>query len=185
MMRDIIGFKLPPMHPITWTRDVLSGDMCKAAETTLIICGAWSLWTGRNARRHGNDHPNLRVAARHVETMVEDMICLQGVNTGQPRNTPRGQGWCRPEPGWSKVNTDASFHASNGSGASGAVIPDVSGRVLAAMAKRYTNLVDVLTGEFLAACDGLWLAAHHGCERVVLESDNLQLVNMMQASAVD
>jgi hypothetical protein len=28
-------------------------------------------------------------------------------------------------------------------------------------------------------------AAQHGCEWVVMESDSLQLVNMMQASAVD
>jgi hypothetical protein len=74
---------------------------------------------------------------------------------------------------------------SNGLGALGVVICDLSSRVLAALAKHYTNLVDALTGEFLAARDGLWLVAHHGCERVVLESDNLQLVIMMQASVVD
>jgi hypothetical protein len=59
-------------------------------------------------------------------------------------------------PGWRKINTDASFQASDGSGASGAVIRDVSGRVLAAMAKRYTNLADVLTAEIIAARDGLY-----------------------------
>lgn len=82
MMHHITGFKLPPMHPVTWTMGVLSGDVCKTAETMLIICGAWTLCIVRNARRHGKDRPNLRAAARHVATMVEDMICLQGVNNG-------------------------------------------------------------------------------------------------------
>jgi hypothetical protein len=55
----------------------------------------------------------------------------------------------------------------------------------AAAAKRYSHLVDALTGEFLAARDGIALAAQRGFNRVVLESDNLVLVNMLQSGIAD
>jgi hypothetical protein len=53
VMKESTGFKLPLLHPVSWTRELLSGDLCATSESALIICGAWSLWTGRNARRHG------------------------------------------------------------------------------------------------------------------------------------
>jgi hypothetical protein len=83
------------------------------------------------------------------------------------------------------VNSDASFHASTATGASGAAFRDADGRLLAAAAKRYSHLADALTGEFLAARDGIALAAQRGFDRVVMESDNLVLVNMLQSGIGD
>jgi hypothetical protein len=69
--------------------------------------------------------------------------------------------------------------------ASRAVIRDEEGRLIMAKARGYNYLADALMGEFLAARDGLDLTAQHGMSRVVLESDNLALVNMLQANLGD
>jgi hypothetical protein len=103
-LQEISGFKLPPLPPATWTRDVLSGDVCSQSEATLIICGAWSLWTGRNARNHDKRSMNAGVAARHVARMVEDVICLKYDNMVSLGRQPRESRWRRPDPGWVKVN---------------------------------------------------------------------------------
>ena len=52
--KDLIGVKLPTLHPQTWAGDILS-DICSRKERAIIICGMWSLWTMRNKRRHGEE----------------------------------------------------------------------------------------------------------------------------------
>jgi hypothetical protein len=49
---QVLGIKVPSLHPTSWMRDVLSGDVCSDREMRFIVGGAWSLWTGRNARKH-------------------------------------------------------------------------------------------------------------------------------------
>jgi len=138
--KKAIGCQVPELHPATWTRDLLAGDRCSEKDMAIIICGAWSLWSGRNARRHGKEVWNPRVALKHVATMVEELMCL---NMGGLKQPPREkQKWQKPVFGWRKVNTDASFQASSASGAGGAVVRDEEGRLLAAAAKRYAHLDD-------------------------------------------
>ena len=52
--------------------------------------------------------------------------------------------------------------------------------MIVASAKRYNHMSDALTGEFLAARDGLKPAAQHSLVRVILECDNLPLFNMLK-----
>lgn len=52
-MKAIKGRKLPILHPTTWAAYLLSGKVFSKEDAALSICGAWSLWTGRNGRRHG------------------------------------------------------------------------------------------------------------------------------------
>lgn len=184
---EITGLQVPTLHQATWTRDVLSGDFCTPSEAALIICGAWSLWSGRNARKHGKDRWNPQAAVRHVAAMVEDFMCLQMSKPGGPlpERQVRRCKWEAPPQGWVKVNSDAAFHTSSASGASGVIIRDREGKVLCAAAKHYEIMADAMTGEFLAARDGLVVAAQQGYDRIILESDNLTLVNMMHTGVDD
>jgi ribonuclease HI len=184
--QEITGVRVPELHPGSWTRDVLAGDLCTPREAALIICGAWSLWSGRNARKHGKGRWNPQAAVRHVAAMVEALVCLQASRPGGP---PVGQShsseWRTPPQGWVKVNTDATFRMSTAIGASGVIIRDSEGTPLAAAAKLYDHVADALTGEFLAARDGLELARQRGYHRIILESDSQTLVNMMRDGADD
>ncbi|KAF8754851.1 hypothetical protein HU200_011388 [Digitaria exilis] len=178
-LRDITGCKLPHLHPATWTIDLMNGKICTQQEAALIICGVWSLWSGRNARRHGNKQWNPTLASRHIATMIEDMIGLtQETKVDSPCR--RGK-WKKPDAGWQKVNTDASFLLASGSGSGGVVIRDDAGRVIAASSKFYEHVPDVLTAEAIAARDGVLLARACGHEKIVLEMDNLALVNFLRS----
>ena len=73
--KDLVGIKIPALHPATWTRDLLSPDKVLNTDAAMIICGvwslwAWSLWAGRNARKHGRVSWNPGAAVRHISKML-------------------------------------------------------------------------------------------------------------------
>jgi hypothetical protein len=70
--------------------------------------------------------------------------------------------------------TDASYSVATASGASGVVLRNSQGKVLAAVARVYTNIADVTMAEALAARDGVLLATEQGATKVILEVDNLR-----------
>jgi len=110
--------------------------------------------------------------------MVEDLLCLE-VPAVKPTRVP-GR-WAKPQENWIKVNTDSAFHVSSATGAGGVVIRDSDGRLLSAAARLYSHIPDALTGEALAARDGLQLAGEQGHANVILEVDNLVLVNLLRS----
>jgi len=76
-VKKLNGTKVPILHQLTWVQDLLTEEHCDARIAELIICGAWSLWTGRNARKHGKQNWDSAAAARHISSMLEeeDFIC--------------------------------------------------------------------------------------------------------------
>lgn len=114
--------KLPALHPLAWAIDLLAGDVCPAENAYLFICGIWSLWTGRNNRRHGKERWSADATAKHVAGMVEDVLLIQlGTKcTGVPRPVQ----WKTPERGNAKINTDGAFDHHTSMGSSGVVIRD-------------------------------------------------------------
>jgi hypothetical protein len=73
-VKKLTGIKIPKLHQATWVKDLLTGDHCSVSSVELIICGVWSLWTGRNARKHGKVEWRSVAAARHISSMLEDFI---------------------------------------------------------------------------------------------------------------
>lgn len=52
---------------------------------------------------------------------------------------------------------------------------------MAAGARAYSNVADVLMAEALAARDGVLLAIEHGARKVILESDNATVVTLLRS----
>ena len=146
---------------------------------TMVICGAWSLWSGRNARRFGRDRWNPYAAVSHVAKMLEDLVCLK---VPGPQASLRCRvKWKAPLEGWVKINSDAAFVAETGKGAGGVVMRNSQGEVLAAAAQLYEHIPDALTSEALAARDGVVLAQMLSMEKVILEVDNSVLVALLRS----
>jgi hypothetical protein len=175
-VKKLTGIKIPKLHQATWVKDLLTGDHCSVSSAELIICGVWSLWTGRNARKHGKVEWRSAAAARHISSMLEDFIG-SGTDTSSRQEVTRVR-WSGPPPGWMKVNTDAAFSLSNSTGSTGAVLHDHSGSVRAAAARFYPCVSDALMAEALAVRDGLILAAEQEATRVVLEMDNATVATL-------
>lgn len=147
-VKNISGVSIPSLHPSTWAMDVLQEKVCSPSVAAMVVCGAWSLWTGRNA-------------------LLQDLASLKVLpKTNRPSASTA---WQRPEEGWVKVNTDAAFDATMCTGSAGVVIRDHDGLVLAAASRWLGSVPDVLTTEALAAREGLELALECGFEKAIIK----------------
>jgi hypothetical protein len=182
IVKELTERKLPDLHPMTWATDLIGGSVCSTEEAALFVCGCWSLWTSHNARDHGQTNRNPATAAKHVANMVEELLCLD-MKSNKMDARPADQ-WRPPEDGCVKVNSDGSFDAARGQGAGAAVLRDHRGQILAAQAKWFGSVQEVLVTEALAARDGLKLASDLGLPRIVLESDSSMLVNAIKSSTM-
>jgi len=111
-VKEIIGCKVPALHPATWTRDLLSGDVCSERDVALIVCGVWSLWSGRNARCHGKIKWNAIAAAKHIAAMIEDLMGMHisEERTGK-REMPLAETRCRMVQGEHRCIIPGGVHA--------------------------------------------------------------------------
>jgi hypothetical protein len=89
---------IPNFHQSTWATDVLQPEFCNSRTTALVVCGAWTLWTGRNARRHGHKVWEPGAVVRFVSTPLEEIALLKVPK--EPRLPRRPEKWRCPEEGW-------------------------------------------------------------------------------------
>lgn len=76
------------------------------------------------------------------------------------------------------MNTDAAFSETNFCGATACVLRDHTGSVQAAQARWYDRGLEPCLMEALACRDGLRLAQQQGVQKVILETDCLEVVNL-------
>lgn len=165
-VKKVEGVPVPNLHPSAWAADILQPSICSAELAALVVCGAWTLWTGRNARRHGCKVWEPRASVRFISSMLEELASLKVPKVPKPPRKPVK--WCCPEEGWFKVNTDAGFDGSKCLGSSGVVIRNHNEEVQAAAAWWLDDVLDVLTAEAMVAKEGLELATEMGCDKIIL-----------------
>jgi ribonuclease HI len=83
-----------------------------------------------------------------------------------------------------RVDVDASFDEDNLKGTTGAVIRDSKGQFVAACNTRIEHVLDALSAEAQALKQGLNLAQSHGCNRVIIKSDCMEVVENMNNGAI-
>jgi hypothetical protein len=168
-VKKVMGYTIPSLHPSSWVTDVFRPELCPSEIVAVVVCGAWSLWTGRNARRLGRKVWEPGTAVRYISKLLEEMVMLKvPTRPAKPRLEVK---WQKPEVGWCKVNTDAAFDPASGAGSVGVVIRDEQGQVIVGAARWFDLVPDVLTTEALAANEGLELTLEMGCDQVILETD--------------
>lgn len=177
-VKSLLGVAVPNLPPWSWASEILKVGKGPPNAMATVTCGAWALWTRRNGRRHGRKTWEPGATARYISKLMEDLSSLK-----QPSSHVKQKvlaRWEKPEMGWAKVNTDAGFDHSNCSGSSGVVIRDNEGLVAAAAARWLEDVSDSLSAEAMAAKEGLELAQEIGLNRVILEVDSQELVNMLK-----
>ncbi|KAK1612164.1 hypothetical protein QYE76_035837 [Lolium multiflorum] len=104
----------------------------------------------------------------------------------QPRSPPPGVTlvrWTPPRFGWTKLNFDGSvLHDGSGRASIGGVIRDANGRVVLSFAER-TEHAPIGIVEARALIRGLKLALDYGCDRLVVEGDDLTLVKLLRCES--
>lgn len=139
----------------------------------IIAIGAWYLWWLRRQSTHNEPIPPM-------SRWPLSVLGIAGhANAASAHSmTPNAQvKWSKPNPGFVKLNVDASFHADEGAGATAAVIRDFSGKFLAGRCYFYPHAANVVSMEAMAMKEGLILANNLGFQRVMAESDSMEVVN--------
>ena len=148
-LKKFSGLSIPNHHPSTWALDVLQAEVCSPSAAAMLVCGAWTLWTGRNARRHGRKVWEPGATVRYISSLLEDLASLKTPVKEKGASFPSV--WRCPEEGWVKVNTDPAFDADSCTGSAGVVIRDHKGLVMAAATRWFDKVPDALTAEAMAA----------------------------------
>ena len=78
-----------------------------------------------------------------------------------------------------KLNVDAGFNVDLGTGSTGAVIRDDRGHFLSASCRGIPFVSDPATAEAHALRDGLILAGQIGCNRLEVNSDCTEVIDVM------
>jgi ribonuclease HI len=90
------------------------------------------------------------------------------------------QGRLKPPVGKVMVNVDAAFDEDEGCGSVGIVVRDSTGGVLTAAHNFVPHLVDAPMVEAYALKEGLMLAQHIGCNRLIFQSYCMGVVDKMK-----
>ncbi|XP_073361442.1 uncharacterized protein [Aegilops tauschii subsp. strangulata] len=85
----------------------------------------------------------------------------------------------RPRLGYAKLNVDASFDVDSLAGSVGAVLPDHTGKFLAAANERIEICLVSFTPEAIAVRFGINLARTIGCNKTEIKSDSLEVVSAL------
>jgi hypothetical protein len=52
-IKEVTRVKIPELHPTSWSMDIIDSNLLRPRDAAVILCGAWSIWSERNARKHG------------------------------------------------------------------------------------------------------------------------------------
>lgn len=151
-----------------------SGD-----EREVMIQVTYGLWLARNEARDGE-----RIAPPHeiIATVVAHMHEWKEVHANQkqpatPQPRPR---WHVPDEGWVKVNADGAVSRHGDKGGGGAVVRNHQGAFMAGLSHHFPNITDPEATEILACKRGLELAREVNAERVHIELDSQNVVQMIK-----
>lgn len=107
------------------------------------------------------------------------LLSKRTINWQQRRVTRSGKVGGNHEKTIVMLNIDASFDENMGCGSMGAVIRDSSGAMIIASNNFIPRVVDARMAEAYALKEGLMLAQHAGCNRVIIQSDCMEVIDIM------
>ena len=102
--RQWLDVKLPELHTMTWSRDVLCDDRFDGSDRAKIITVMWAIWTSRNNITHD------KASMEPVQSlkMIRDALAVLELPTKHASILP-SHGWRPPDGEVIKVNTDAGI----------------------------------------------------------------------------
>ena len=147
----------------------------------------WAIWIQRNNRYWNGSH---ELAARTVYLALEflfDWISIQeSTKTGsQVINFLVQQHWQRPLTGFVKCNIDVTVFREEGKSSLGIVVRDSQGLFLHAASRVVNDLFQVRELKTLGLREALSWIKQLGFERVIFETDSLQVVQALQNRVTD
>lgn len=160
----------------------------------------WRIWFIRNELNHGKIPPPIDVSKRFLESYCSSLLevrqfplvdvvkgkhvvqsGLRNCVAARPEKRSDPCRWERPQPGWMKLNVDGSFDSSSSTGGIGAVLRDRLGTIIFSACGFIERCCNPLEAELLACKEGINLALQWTLLPIIVESDCLVAVDMIQS----
>jgi hypothetical protein len=170
--RGWLDFKLPELHPTTWSRDILCDPLFAEEDRAKIITVMWAIWSSRNNVVHDKGSSNPINSMK----MIRDALALLDIPRQHAAILP-GHGWRPPDDDWVKINTDADISLDARMGGAGGIARSPSG-FIGAWSKPYPGVTDPMIAEAMSLRDGVIFAKLRSFSRVVLEVGCLEIVDL-------
>ena len=171
-------------------------------DRALALMTLWRNWHVRNEITHGKMAPPVEASQRFIQSYVDTLfqfrqdpvanlakgkMVLKVGNAKQSVQTkcnpqPR---WERPSNGWMKLNIDGSFDSNSENGGIGAILRDSSGRPIFACCRPLQKCSGALETELRACVDGLVKAFQWTMLPIVVETDCMSVIQMLNEKGRD
>jgi ribonuclease HI len=141
----------------------------------LIATAVWYIWWERRKATHGEPVQTPARSAQAISNLALSYYRAKKKKSGIVRH-----GWKKPKEEFVKLNVDAGFDLDSGTGSTGSIIRDDRGYFIAASSRGIPFVSDASTAEAYALRDGLILAGQMGCNRIEVNSDCMEVIEVMQ-----
>lgn len=140
----------------------------------LFALGSWYLWWERRKFVHGEKTQTAEQIAMSIQVLTANFTVAV-----LPKARVKKGGWSCPPHGFVKLNVDAAFDQDSLLGAAGAIVRDSKGAFIRSGNCKIDLCIDALSAEALAVRFGLELARSLGCKRLIINSDNFEVIEVM------
>lgn len=161
--KEILGLKLPRLHPETWTRDLVVDTMFNEPDRCKIITIMHAIQSSRNRWTHDEEGYNPTHAIKQARDDLTLLELPKPHHVGQS-----GQCWRPPDPGLVNINTDGAIDTqAQVGGAGGMVRSHLS--FMGAWCKPLPGVTNPFITEVHALREGVIFAQLRGYSHVVME----------------
>lgn len=139
---------------------------------SMIAIGRWYLWWLRRQTTHDE-----RVPLRDHWLVSVLPIAAKNTNMSRQVGLKPELKWSKPNPGFLKLNVNASFYEEPGMGSTAAILRNTHGTFVVGKCTFYQHVANAGTTEALAMKDGLHLANSLGATKIQAKFDYMEVIN--------
>jgi ribonuclease HI len=143
------------------------------------------IWKRRNDVVHGKAFVHPDILAKGALLAVEEFVAANETGVVASTMAPHSNAWTAPQPGWLKVNWDASFQRTHSWMGFGVVVRDEKGRLVAATSKTVAGSLEPALAEAWGALIAIRLCKTMNFRNVHLEGDAQVVIQAVHSSAED
>lgn len=169
-------------------------------ERAMFLMILWRNWHVRNEVIHDKPAPPIEASKRFLESYMTSRLQIKqnpsaNLERGKCAKVPTNLGqrlggkvqerWRKPSEGWMKLNVDGSFSAAEENGGTGMILRNSNGSIIFSSCKSLAKCSNALEAELITLADGLVLAIQWTFLPVMVETDSLVALQLIQAQAKD
>ena len=142
----------------------------------------WNIWLRRNNVIFHGRNVESGLSALCIKRSAEFFAIVPNVPS-KPNRIQVQVKWCKPQPGWMKLNTDGSVFGDPKRAGGGGVIRNSEGEWVAGFVRKFGN-VSSITAELWAFKEGLLMAKQLGIDNLYVDLDAAFLVHLITNPSV-